>query len=157
MGLGRRFLDGARANLNALMELALRDELHGASEAQLEAELQRRQHERSEQESERQHRMAMEAAARSRGSARKKQEKDPPRRAPVGEARARQLRLQSLYAMLGATPGADLEVVKKSYRALMQKHHPDRHAGDREAERLASDQAARISAAYAELESLLQE
>ena len=159
MGIGRRLFDGARANLNTLMERVLRDELQGASEAQLADELQRRQQERSSQESERQQRLAMEAAARSRGSARKKDEQAKSKaRTPgqrIGKARARQARLQVLYSTLGVPPGAPFGEVKKAYRTLMREHHPDRHAGDPSAERAAGERAARIGAAYAELEALL--
>lgn len=156
MGIGRRLFDGARANLHSLVERVLRDELQAATEDQPDAELQRRQRARSEQESERQRRLAMEAAARSRGSARRKQERKAPRPNRTGEARARQLHLQQLYAVLGVRSGAPFDELKKAYRALMREHHPDRHGGDPEAERRAGERAARISAAYAELETLVR-
>ncbi len=32
------------------------------------------------------------------------------------------------YEVLGVSPGADEETVKKAYRALVKKYHPDRYA-----------------------------
>ena len=155
MGLGKRILDAARSNLNGLMERALRDELGGVTEVQLQAELLRRQRDRSMQESERQQRLAAEAAARSRGSARKKEESRRPRAVnAAGQARMRQARVQALYEVLGVRVGAPFEEVKRAYRGLMRQHHPDRHAGSALEERAAGERTAQISAAYAELEAV---
>lgn len=41
--------------------------------------------------------------------------------------------LRDLYAALGLTTGATLEELKAAYRALTQKHHPDKEGGDIEA------------------------
>lgn len=38
--------------------------------------------------------------------------------------------LRDLYAALGLTTGASLEELKAAYRALAQKHHPDKPGGD---------------------------
>ncbi|MEZ5648042.1 MAG: molecular chaperone DnaJ [Alphaproteobacteria bacterium] len=39
------------------------------------------------------------------------------------------------YETLGVARGADAETIKKSYRKLAMKYHPDRNPGDKEAER----------------------
>lgn len=38
------------------------------------------------------------------------------------------------YEILGVTRGADADAIKKAYRALALKYHPDRNAGDKKAE-----------------------
>ena len=38
------------------------------------------------------------------------------------------------YSVLGITPGADEETIKKAYRQLAKKYHPDMNPGDKEAE-----------------------
>lgn len=48
------------------------------------------------------------------------------------------------YATLGVTPEAPPEVIKAAYRALAQKHHPDRNGSDRDA----NERTARINEAF---------
>lgn len=156
MGIGKKLLDLARANLNALMERASKDQLEGLSERELEAELERRRRERSSQEQERVRRVAEEAAAKSRGSRREKA--DPRTRGGTrraSEAEVKAARVRELYETLGVKPGAPFDEVKRSYRVLMREHHPDRHAGDAGEQKAASNRAATITTAYAELEVIL--
>ena len=156
MGLGSRILDLARANLNALLDRAAREQLDDVSEGELEAELQRRKAERVTQEQERQRRIAAEEAAQKRGTARGA--KDPRTRGTARrqtEAEVRAARIVVLYAELGVRHGAPMDEVKRAYRALMREHHPDHHAGDPKKQQAASARSATITTAYAELELLL--
>ncbi|MBU4581837.1 MAG: DnaJ domain-containing protein, partial [Proteobacteria bacterium] len=51
------------------------------------------------------------------------------------------------YKTLGVEKSADAEVIKKAYRKLALKYHPDRNPGNREAE----EKFKKISEAYAVL------
>ncbi|MCC6746644.1 MAG: J domain-containing protein [Deltaproteobacteria bacterium] len=64
-------------------------------------------------------------------------------------------RIARLYAQLECPYGADQEAVRKQYRVLMRKYHPDMHSGDPEKQRLATDLSQRLTTAYNELRRLL--
>lgn len=53
------------------------------------------------------------------------------------------------YAVLGLEPGADMETIKKSYRQLSMKYHPDKvsHLGD-EFKQVAEEKMKEINSAY---------
>ncbi len=156
MGVGRRFLDLARGNLNSLLERAARSELEARSDDELRAELQRRRSSENAQLDERQRADAMEAAAKARGEKRAKAEPPEKRGSSPARGLGRAHRLRALHAELGCRPGASHDELKSAYRALMRKHHPDHHAGDPVAQKRASERAASITTAYAELEALLE-
>lgn len=59
------------------------------------------------------------------------------------------------YALLGLAEGADMAAVKSAFRAKMREHHPDRFAGDPDAEARAQAMAQEINEAYRELTALL--
>lgn len=42
---------------------------------------------------------------------------------------------RDFYEVLGVAKGADADTIKKAFRKLAMEHHPDRNAGDKEAER----------------------
>ncbi len=162
MGVGRRILDLARANLNALLEKAAGettvDEL---TDEELEAELERRRERRKREESERSGRESAERAARERFTQRTGREPPPPRKPPPREPRARvpqpspQRRLRELYAQLEVPYGAGFDEVKKSFRRLMLKYHPDLHAGNPEKQKVATQLTMSLTQAYNELEAHL--
>ena len=57
-------------------------------------------------------------------------------------------KLKHAYETLGVAIGTPLADVRRSYKKLMQAHHPDRFAGDTAAQQSATSRAARINAAY---------
>ena len=160
MSISRRLIDLARSELNSLLERAARaDEddrwggggLEGLSDEELEAELRRRKEARDEaEEATRRTRQgpasrAYERPARERGRA------EPPRRTAAGDQAIRKA-----YAALEVPPGSDFETVRKSYRRLMRKYHPDLHTGSPEKQRAANDLAQRLTEAYKLLEKQLR-
>ena len=56
--------------------------------------------------------------------------------------------LRRAYAALEVPFGSDFATVRKSYRALMRKYHPDRHAGSPEKQKVATELAQKLSASY---------
>ncbi len=76
--------------------------------------------------------------------------------AAYARIRARHLRVAAddPWRVLGLEPGADREAVRAAYRALVKRHHPDRHFADgtpTEFIRVAEARMAAINAAYATL------
>ena len=59
------------------------------------------------------------------------------------------------YAILGLRQGASLPEVRRRYRFLAQRWHPDRHAGDSRSEAEATDAMRRINGACERLVALL--
>ncbi|MCA9667267.1 MAG: J domain-containing protein [Myxococcales bacterium] len=64
--------------------------------------------------------------------------------------------LARLYAQLECPPGSDLTTVRKHYRRLMRKYHPDLHSGDDDKQRLATELSQKLTQAYNELRRALQ-
>ena len=56
------------------------------------------------------------------------------------------------FAELGLSPEASEEECKEAYKKLLKIHHPDRHGGDPELMKKATEKSARINAAYDRLE-----
>lgn len=52
------------------------------------------------------------------------------------------------YKTLGLKPGADSTQIKKSYRALMRKYHPDLHTSDPKKQKAANELSLKITHAY---------
>jgi hypothetical protein len=63
-------------------------------------------------------------------------------RPPVDEA------LRPDYANLEVPFGSDIEMVRKSYKSLMLKYHPDKHAGDPEKQRIALEITKKINESF---------
>ena len=63
-------------------------------------------------------------------------------------ASSEDVRLARLYAQLECPQGADLNLVRKQYRIMMRKYHPDMHSGDTEKQRLATELSQRLTQAY---------
>jgi DnaJ-domain-containing protein 1 len=158
MTIGKRLFNLARSELNSLLYRAVEMEReHGArpdpdedlyrrfslnqlTDRELEAEIERRQ--RARQAAER----GTQAGAPSAGA-------DPPGkpRSSSGQ-RARRTAsdddIRRAYAALEVPFGADFETVRKSYRTLMRKYHPDRHAGSPDKLKAATEVAQQLTQAY---------
>ena len=65
--------------------------------------------------------------------------------------------IRTYYANLEVPMGSNMEVVKASYRRLMQKYHPDRHADNPEMEARATELAQELTRAYNAIEAYLAE
>jgi DnaJ-class molecular chaperone len=57
-------------------------------------------------------------------------------------------KVRQAYARLEVPYGAGLDIVRPAYRRLMRKYHPDRHSGDTQREKLATEIAQKLTAAY---------
>ncbi|HEX4406028.1 MAG TPA: J domain-containing protein [Polyangia bacterium] len=157
MSIGKRLIDLARSELNSLLDKAAEvdepedqfgdrwsGELGNISDGELQAELERRRQAREEaEEAARGPRPASakpdQTSARSSSGARA----EPPRRTAAGDQA-----LRKAYAALEVSPGSDFETVRKAYRRLMRKYHPDLHGGSPEALRAATDLTQRLTEAY---------
>jgi DnaJ-domain-containing protein 1 len=158
MSIGKRLINLARSELNSLLDKAadyderrnLDDDdwghdLRGMSDKELEAEIERRRRAREEAEEAATGKKPGPpgASARASGGARP----EPPRRTAAGDSAIRKA-----YAALEVQPGSDFETIRKSYRRLMRKYHPDLHRSSPEAQRAATDLAQRLTESYKLLE-----
>ena len=175
MSIGRRFLNIARTELNSLLTFAAkhagdddndssdgeggadaRESLHGYSARELDEELERRRSARQEVEDAIHGRRTPEpppragsgpgAAATARGD----------RRPPGARSAKEALEIQKAYAALEVVVGADFATVRKAYRALMRRYHPDHHTESAEKQRAANEVAQRLTQAYKLLEKTLR-
>jgi DnaJ-class molecular chaperone len=160
MSIGKRLIDLARSELNALLDKAARvdgddaddrerrrygSEYPSMSDKELDEEIERRRQAREEVEQATNRNYRPEASPSSRKSS------APPRRTAAGDEAIRRA-----YAALEVPPGSDLETVKRSYRRLMRKYHPDLNAGSTEKQRAATDLSQRLTEAYKTLERHLR-
>jgi DnaJ-domain-containing protein 1 len=157
MGIGKRLVDFAKSELNSLLDRAaeIDDDLRGdewggdlerMSEAELEAELERRRRAREEAEA-----AATGTKPRPEAQAGGPHRAEPPRRTAAGDAAIRRA-----YTSLEVPPGSDFETVRKAYRRLMRKYHPDLHRGSAQATRDANEIAQRLTESYKLLEKQLR-
>ena len=59
------------------------------------------------------------------------------------------------YARLEVPEGSDFPTVKKAYRKVMRRYHPDRHGTDPDTSKMANEVAAGLTEAYETLEKHL--
>jgi DnaJ-domain-containing protein 1 len=159
MSIGKRLIDLARAELNSLLDRAARTDeddgyrsrwrggssdsdgdFAGMSDAELAAEIERRRHAREE----------VEDAIRGGRTRSAPPPRTPPRTAAGDDA------IRKAYAALEVPAGSDFETVRRSYRRLMRKYHPDLHAGAPDKNRAATDLTQRLTQAYKTLEKHLR-
>ncbi len=151
MSVKRRLITLARSELNALLDGAARlnsgdrddDKLAPGRPGPLPADLSRLTDEELTAEIERRHR------ARTGGSSTGGVKTGGATRVPSDD-------VSRAYAALELSVGADFATVRRSYRALMRRYHPDRHAGTPEKQKAATELAQKLTAAYDLLEKRLQ-
>jgi DnaJ-domain-containing protein 1 len=155
MTIGRRLFNMARSELNSLLDRAVEAErrfdlghdpdedlyrrfsLDELTDAELEAEIERRYRTRQSARG-----AAPRPPHRTRTGSTRPSTAGPPRKtAPPDE-------LRLAYAALEVPYGSDFATVRKSYRTLMRKYHPDRHAGSPEKQKAATELAQKLTLAY---------
>ena len=148
MGVIDRFAQLAREKLVSLSDRTFgrtQKPLGELSDVELEEELIRRRRER--------------AAKRSGGaSAEEAAAADVVARAPREAPRPRSPQEQQItqyYANLELTAEASLDDVRKAYRELMKRYHPDKHLGDPERHKAATELAQSLTRAYTALVEIL--
>jgi DnaJ-domain-containing protein 1 len=171
MSIGRRFLNIARSELNSLLDFAAKhvdgdadddsgdrgESLHGYSASELDEEIERRRSARQEVEDAIHGRRTVDprsgpGSASGSGSTAGPRGWRPTERPTSSQA----LSIQKAYAALEVKVGSDFVVVRKAYRALMRKYHPDHHTESPEKQRAANEVAQRLTEAYKLLEKTLR-
>jgi DnaJ-domain-containing protein 1 len=75
------------------------------------------------------------------------------RKAAGSERRPVDPGLRQDYANLEVPFGADIETVRRSYKRLMMKYHPDKHAGDPEKQKVALEITKKINESFERIRS----
>jgi DnaJ-domain-containing protein 1 len=169
MSISKRLIDLARSELNSLLERAARSDDDGddgdrsryaagsrgggsgsadvseMSDEELAAEIERRRRAREEVED------AVHGKRRTSPPPPPRTPPRPPPRTASGDDAIRKA-----YAALEVPAGSDFEIVRKSYRRLMRKYHPDLHVGTPDKNRAATDLTQRLTQAYKTLEKHLR-
>lgn len=155
MGLGKRLWDVARSNVSDF-----------TSAFSLDPEVRERQRFDSEMQAEVEREVAdtigTKAGRRARRVADKAQEAwerefERAKAAGGGGGRGRapaQSEVEGWYRTLEVPAGSDMATVRKSYRRLLAKYHPDKYAGDPEKYAAATEVARKITTAYNGLKEL---
>ena len=164
MSISKRLIDLARSELNSLLEKAAKtddegdddDRRYGARGAGAGADLSSMSDEELAAEIERRRRAREEVEDVVGGRRRPQPPRQPPPRQPPPRTPPRTAAgddaIRKAYAALEVPPGSDFETVRKSYRRLMRKYHPDLHAGTPDKNRAATDLTQRLTQAYKTLE-----
>jgi DnaJ-domain-containing protein 1 len=166
MTISKRLFDMARAELNSLLDKAStwdsprdpdedlyrRYGLDQLTDEQLEAELERRHRARAAAKA-KVNLPPPRSTAASSGSrprpARPSSDSSPRKPSPEDEVRR-------AYAALEVPVGSNFETVRKSYRALMRKYHPDHHSESPEKQKTATELTQKLTEAYKTLERRLR-
>ncbi len=168
MSIGRRLIDLARAELNSLLDRAARaeeDDEFGSptdhmSDKELEEELERRRQARQEAEhaargtrADREGEPLRDRPGTSTSSSGSGSRRRPEfRRAGSDDSGA----IRRAYAALEVPPGSDFETVRRAYRTLMRKYHPDLHTSTPEKQKAANEIAQKLTDSYKLLEKKLR-
>jgi DnaJ-domain-containing protein 1 len=124
--------------------------LEDLSDDELEAEIERRRLDRELND------RAAEAAARATSQARANPARGASGRGRTSTPSVPVDPIARAYAALEVPPGSDFEAVRKQYRALMRKYHPDRHTASPEKQKAANELAQKLTDAYKTLERRLR-
>jgi DnaJ-domain-containing protein 1 len=178
VSIGRRLIDLVRSNLGSLFDTQVEGEapkqpIEDLPDEELENELRRRQARREaaeraadlsiEKDAWREVEQAIQdgtgryrtSGKRGSSSRRSPSGASPTsngsRGAPSGASVRRDPRLAQLYAQLECPYGSDITTVRKHYRTLMLKYHPDMHSRSAEKQRIATELTQRLTMAYNEL------
>ena len=127
-----RFMRAVRANLNDMLDRVQEFEERGGMKAVLEDFLEGRDPRERLREPE------------PEEGARRERNWEPPRS-------EEDKTIRDYYANLEVSYGADKETVKKSYRRLMKRYHPDRFSEDEEMQELATELSQELTRAYREV------
>ncbi len=180
MSIGKRLIDLARSELNSLLDRAsqIDDEeqespegspppprdtgrggrrvrLEDLSDSELEAEIERR---RLDREMDARAGQAPRPGAQATGgTAGARPSWRESARASAGPARPRPVDpIARAYASLEVKPGSDFDTVRRAYRGMMRKYHPDRHASSPEKQKAANELAQKLTDAYKTLDRHLR-
>jgi DnaJ-domain-containing protein 1 len=173
MSISRRLYNMARSELNSLLDRAAQTErrpsasrdpdedlyrrysLEELTDAELEAEIERRYRARQAAKPATGHAQAGRAGT-SRSAPRSGASQARPGTSAKAHKPAQPSELRLAYAALEVPFGADFATVRKSYRSLMRKYHPDRHAGSPEKQKAATELAQKLTLAYAVIEKQIK-
>jgi DnaJ-domain-containing protein 1 len=175
VSIGKRLIDLARSELNSLLDRAsdLDDEedrapdgappppsdarrgrrvrLQDLSDAELEAEIERRRLDR-EMDARAGQARASATSGPATGSRPTGSRPSPGPSRPRGPTDP----ITRAYASLEVKPGSDFDTVRKAYRNMMRKYHPDRHTANPEKQKAANELAQKLTDAYKTLERHLR-
>lgn len=160
MSIGRRLLNLARGELNALLDRTAQNQDSDSEDWDPNEDLYRRyslgefSDEELEAELERRLRLKRQAKANPPQGASTRPSPQPGS-SPPGQSSVKD-EIRRAYAVLELPMGSDFEAVRRSYRALMRKYHPDRHTASAEKQRAATELAQKLTHAYAVLERHLR-
>jgi DnaJ-domain-containing protein 1 len=171
VSIGKRLIDLAKSELNSLLDRAAqidddgdgergaagagrgRGRLEDLSDEELEAEIERRRLDREIEERARRARPAggtSGGAGAGAGASAGSRGPRPAAASSPGDPVAR------AYAALEVPVGSDFDTVRKAYRNLMRKYHPDRHASSPEKQKSANELAQKLTESYKLLEKRLR-
>lgn len=175
MSIGKRFVNLLKSNLNSIIDSTSSWDspfggkgapIEDLSDEELELEMTRRKERREAADKAAEnsrtrdqwgdsHRQDVSDAGRYRTAGYRSGSVPWTGSGPAGGPPGFDQRLARLYAQLEAPYGSDLQTVRKAYRKMMRKYHPDMHSRNPEKQHMATDLSQRLTMAYNDLVRLL--